>query len=158
MTFGSSFWKKGLCIHILWCVFMGLGHNDPWVKSHMWPQQTWGQRSSRGQWPLVQGIFLKLLLKRVTVSTYFWFPHTTLTAMGSNLIFQWLQKYMIPKAGETCGSRSALLWATDFWVMLSDFTVKKCKIGKEICIQLQLDWVETKCGVWQIITIICVTQ
>ena len=22
--------------------------------SHMWPQQTWGQRSSRGQWPLVQ--------------------------------------------------------------------------------------------------------
>ena len=33
---------------------MGLGHNDPWVESHMWPQQTWGQRSSRGQWPLVQ--------------------------------------------------------------------------------------------------------
>ena len=25
-----------------------------WVESHMWPQQTWGQRSSRGQWPLVQ--------------------------------------------------------------------------------------------------------
>ena len=33
---------------------MGLGHNDPWVESHMWPQQMWGQRSSRGQWPLVQ--------------------------------------------------------------------------------------------------------
>ena len=33
---------------------MGLGQSDPWVESHMWPQQTWGQRSSRGQWPLVQ--------------------------------------------------------------------------------------------------------
>ena len=41
------------CIHIHWCIVMGLGHNDPWVESHMWPQQTWGQRSSRGQWPLV---------------------------------------------------------------------------------------------------------
>ena len=41
-------------IHIHWCIVMGLGHNDPWVESHMWPQQTWGQRSSRGQWPLVQ--------------------------------------------------------------------------------------------------------
>ena len=42
------------CIHIHWCIVMGLGHNDPWVESHMWPQQTWGQRSFRGQWPLVQ--------------------------------------------------------------------------------------------------------
>ena len=33
--------------------FMGLGHNDPWVESHIRPQQMWGQRSSRGQWPLV---------------------------------------------------------------------------------------------------------
>ena len=33
------------CIHIHWCIVMGLGHNDPWVESHMWPQQTWGQRS-----------------------------------------------------------------------------------------------------------------
>ena len=41
-------------IHIHWCIVIGLGHNDPWVESHMWPQQTWGQRSSRGQWPLVQ--------------------------------------------------------------------------------------------------------
>ena len=41
-------------IHIHWCIVMGLGHNDPWVESQMWPQQTWGQRSSRGQWPLVQ--------------------------------------------------------------------------------------------------------
>ena len=41
------------CIHIHWCIVMGLGHNDPWVESHMWPQQTLGQRSCRGQWPLV---------------------------------------------------------------------------------------------------------
>ena len=41
------------CMHIHWCIVMGLGHNDPWVESHMWPQQTWGQRSCRGQWPLV---------------------------------------------------------------------------------------------------------
>ena len=48
------FCKIDHCIHIHWHIFMGLGHNDPWVESHMWPQQTWGQRSSRGQWPLVQ--------------------------------------------------------------------------------------------------------
>ena len=60
------FCKIGHCIHILWCIFMGLGHNDPWVKSHMWPQQMWGQRASRGQWPLVQ-----VFAKTVTVSTYF---------------------------------------------------------------------------------------
>ena len=59
MTFGSSFYKKGHCIHILWCIFMGLGHNDPLVESHMWPQQMWGQRSSRGQWPLWFMFFAK---------------------------------------------------------------------------------------------------
>ena len=48
------FCKIDHCIHIHWCIVMGLGHNDPWIESHMWPQQTWGQRSSRGQWPLVQ--------------------------------------------------------------------------------------------------------
>ena len=48
------FCKIDHCIHIHWCIVMGLGHNDPWVESHMWPQQTWGQRLSRGQWPLVQ--------------------------------------------------------------------------------------------------------
>ena len=87
MTFGSRFWKKGHCIHILWCIFMGLGQNDPWVESRMWPQQPWGQRSSRGQW-----LFL------------------TLTGVGSNLILQWLHKYVIAKTGETRGSRTALLY------------------------------------------------
>ena len=52
------FCKIDLCIHIHWQIPMGLGLNDPWVESHMWPQQTWGQRSSRGQWPLVQ-VFVK---------------------------------------------------------------------------------------------------
>ena len=51
MTFGSSFCRKGHYIHILWCIFMWLSYNDPWVESHLWPQQFWGQRSSRGQWP-----------------------------------------------------------------------------------------------------------
>ena len=46
------------CIHIHSCNPMGLGHNDPWVESHMWPQQIWGQRSSQGQLPLVQ-VFAK---------------------------------------------------------------------------------------------------
>ena len=48
------FCKIDHCIHTHWCIVMGLGHNDPWIESYMWPQQTWGQRSSRGQWPLVQ--------------------------------------------------------------------------------------------------------
>ena len=90
------FCKIDHCIHILWCIVMGLGHNDPWVESHMWPKQTWGQRSSRGQWPLVQ-----VFGKWVSVSTYF--------DVFSNLILQWLQKYVIAKAGETRGSRTALL-------------------------------------------------
>ena len=60
------FAKIDHCIHIHWCIPMGLGHNDPWVESHMWPQQMWGQRSSRGQWPLVQ-----VLAKRFPLSTYF---------------------------------------------------------------------------------------
>ena len=29
-------------------VFMGVGHNDPWVDSHMGHQHMWGQRSSKG--------------------------------------------------------------------------------------------------------------
>ena len=35
--------------------------------------------------------------------------------------------------------------------------VKNVKLGKEICIELKIDWVETKRGVRQIITIVCVT-
>ena len=47
-------------VHVVFCklwllyphtkiIPMGLAHNDPWVESHMWPQQMWGQRSS-GEW------------------------------------------------------------------------------------------------------------
>ena len=46
---------------------MGLGHNDPWVESHIRPQQMWAQRSSRGQY-----LWFKFLQKwSLTVSTYF---------------------------------------------------------------------------------------
>ena len=66
-----------------------------WVESHMWPQQTWGQRSSRGQWPLVQVFGKKGQCIHIPWSVF------------SNLILQWLQKYVIAKSGETCGSRTA---------------------------------------------------
>ena len=75
-----------------WCIPMGLGHNDPWVESHMWPQQTWGQRSSSGQWPLVQ-VFGK---------------------KGQCIHILWLQKYVITKAGKTGGSRTALYKKINF--------------------------------------------
>ena len=29
------FCKIHHCIHINWCIVMGLGHNDPWVESHI---------------------------------------------------------------------------------------------------------------------------
>ena len=35
--------------------------------------------------------------------------------------------------------------------------VKITKLGREICISLKIDYVETKCGARQIITNICVT-
>ena len=92
------FCKIDHCIHIHWWIVMGLAHNDPWVESHMWPQQTWGQRSSRGQWPLVQ-IFGK---KGQCIHI--------LCIFKSNIT-----KYVIAKAGETCGSRTALFG----WVTLS---------------------------------------
>ena len=38
-----KFLKKGYCIDKRWGIFVG--------ESHMWPQQEWGQRSSRGYWP-----------------------------------------------------------------------------------------------------------
>ena len=87
------------CIHIHWFIPMGLGHNDPWVESHMWPQQMWGQRSSRGQWPLVQ-VFGK---KGQCI-------HILWCIFKSNIILQWLQKYVIAKAGETRGSRTAFFF------------------------------------------------
>ena len=55
----------------------------------------------------VNDLWFKFLEKRVSVSTYF--------DVFSNLILQWLQKYVIAKAGETCGSRTALSWYNDPW-------------------------------------------
>ena len=67
---------------------MGLGHNDPWVESHMWPQQMWGQRSSRGQWPLLQ-----VFAKKVTVSTYF----DVLIFMGLGHNDPWVESHIRPQ-------------------------------------------------------------
>ena len=78
------FCKIDHCIHIHWCIPMGLGHKDSWVASHMWPQQTGGQRSSGGSWPLVQ-----VFDKKVTVSTYF-------------DIFSWNLDKMILRQSHTC--------------------------------------------------------
>ena len=91
------FCKIDHCIHIHWCIVMGLGHNDPWVESHMWPQQTWGERSSRGQWPLV-----KVFRKMGQCIHILW-------CIFKSNILQWMQKNVIAKAGETRGSRTALL-------------------------------------------------
>ena len=51
----------------------------------------------------------------------------------------------------------AFSWETDLLVTQSDLTVKNSKLGKEICIQLKIYLVETKCVVRWLITIICVT-
>ena len=66
---------------------MGLIHNDPWVESHMWTQQHIGVKG----YLEVHNLFLAL------------------TGMESNLILQWLHKYVIAKADETRGSITALL-------------------------------------------------
>ena len=91
---------------ILWCIFMEFGHIDPWIESHKWPQQTWGQRSSRGQWPWVQ-VFEKGSLYPHTL-TYFhvtWIQwslgrvtHVTSTVVGqrsSRGIDLWLSFWKI---------------------------------------------------------------
>ena len=65
----SKFLKKRVTVSILWCIFMGLGHNDPWVESHMWPQaQQLGVQGHLG----VNDLWFKFLKKkRVTIFTYF---------------------------------------------------------------------------------------
>ena len=98
------FCKIDHCIHIHWCIVMGLGHNDPWVETYMWPQQTWGQKSSRGQWPLVQ-----VFGKKGSV-----YPHTW-CIFKSNIT---MQKYVIAKAGETRGPRTALFGYVDLLILV----------------------------------------
>ena len=85
------------CIHIHWCIPMGLGHNDPWVESHMWPQQMWGQRSSRGQWPSVQVFFWQ---KRLL------YPHVLWCIfMGLEHSDPWVESHMWPQ--QMWGQRSS---------------------------------------------------
>ena len=105
----SSFLQKKVTVSTYFDVFfMGLGHNGFWVKSHIRPQQMWGQRSSRGQWPLVQ-----VFAKTVTVSTYF-----------------------DVCSGETRGSRTTLLtkcW-TPFWKTFS-VTENNCLMLKVLVLK-----------------------
>ena len=117
------------CIHIHWCIPMGLGHNDPWVESHMWPQQTLGQRSFRGQWPLVQ-----VFGKRVSVSTYF--------NVFSNLILQWLHKYVIAKAGETRGLRTTL------FLVKKGCNLKTKQLSKKLKYFFRYYHAYAACNVW----------
>ena len=51
----------------------------------------------------------------------------------------------------------AFSWETDLLVTLGDFTVKNVKLGREICVELKINLVETKCGVRWLNTIISVT-
>ena len=95
MNFDLSFWKKGHCIHKLWCIFMRLGHNDPWVESHMWPQQTLGQKSSR-----VNDLWFKVLKKRGHCIHIFW---CIFLGLGHN--DPWVVSHMWPQ--QTCGQRSS---------------------------------------------------
>ena len=74
-------------IHIHWCIPMGLGHNDYWVDSHMWLQQTWGQMPSRGQWPLVQFFWKKKSL----------YLHTLMYFMGLGCNDPWVESHMWPQ-------------------------------------------------------------
>ena len=49
-------------------------------------------------------------------------------------------------------------WEADLWDLWESFTFKNnAKLGREICMLLKIDKVETKCGVQQIFAIICVT-
>ena len=75
---------------------MGLGHNNPWVESHMWPQQMWGQRSSRGQWPLLQ-VFCK---KKGHCIHILW-----CIVMGLGHNDPWLESHIRPQ--QMCGQRSS---------------------------------------------------
>ena len=85
--------KNWSYIHIHWCIPMGLGHNDPWVEWHMWPQQIWVQRSSRGLWPLsfwkkghcihtLWCIFMRLGHNDLWVESHMW-PQQTWGQMSS---------------------------------------------------------------------------
>ena len=40
----------------------------------------------------------------------------------------------------------AFSWETNLWVMLGDFMIKNVKLGRESCIELKIDWVESKHG------------
>ena len=102
------FEKKCHFIHILWCIFMVLGHNDPWVESHMWPLQTWGQILSRGQWPLVV-VVVFFFLKKGSL-----YPHTLMYFIGLSHNYPWVESHVWPQ--QTWGQRSPRgQWPSVHW-------------------------------------------
>ena len=124
------FCKIDHCFHIHWCIVMGLGHSDPWVESHTWPQQTWGQRSSRGQWPLVQ-VFGK---KGQCI-------HILWCIFKSNITM--IAKYVIAKAGETRGSRTALVFFFFFFFVarsIEDVNLKNAGLSSWFCQCIVISW------------------
>ena len=70
------------CIHMPWCISMGVEHSNSWVESHIWQQQSWGQRSSRG----CLGIFTFLL-------KVFWLLYP-LYCMGLGHNDTWVKSHM----------------------------------------------------------------
>ena len=95
------FCKIDHCIHIHWCIVMtwtqwSLGRVTHVTSTDMGSKVIWGSMTFGSS-------FWK---KESSVSTYF--------DVFSNLILQWLQKYVIAKAGETRGSRTALLGVRSF--------------------------------------------
>ena len=66
--------------------------------------------------------WFKFLQKRVSVSTYF--------DVFSNLILQWLQKYVIAKAGETRGSRTALFLQPFNWFFGTNWSMSMESVVK----------------------------
>ena len=94
--------KKGsLYPHTLMYLHGTLTQNDHWVESHMWSQQTWRQRSCRGQWPLVQGFENKGHCVHI--------PWCIFMGLGHN--DPWVVSYMWPQ--QTQGQRSSRV--NDLW-------------------------------------------
>ena len=109
----GNFCKIDHCVHIHWCIPMGFGHNDPWLESHLWPQQMWSQRSSRGQWPLVQ-----VLAKKVPCIHILW---CIFMGLGHN--DPWVESHMWPQ--QMWGQRSS----RGQWPLVQGFFAKKVTVS-----------------------------
>ena len=126
----GNFCKIDNCIHIHWHIPMGLGHNDPWAQSHMWPQQMWGQRSSRGQWPLVQ-----ILAKKVHCIHIRW---CIFMGLGQN--DPWVESHMWPQ--QIWGQRSS----RGQWPLVQVFFCKKRSLYPHTLMYFHGTWTQWSLG------------